>query len=187
MTQTQWQHQTGTNVYLKQLEKHYNFINCNFKGRHDFSEGFIGFLKRAFSWVTTICNPPLWMWESEISLHLSFIGLNPTLMTKYKKQPFISALRCVELWGCWTAQRHRPLHYCRSWSQQTCKSKMTMWLRNTGEWETILSMERAAIVYLWERNDALSSDFQGLSENVLDREQGRKEEKEKEWGKVLKE
>lgn len=26
-----------------------------------------------------------------------------------------------------------------------------------------------------------------LSENVLDREQGRKEEKEKEWGKVLKE
>jgi len=45
------------------------------------------------------------------------------------------------------------------------------------------------IVYLWERNDTLSlvNDFQGLSENVLDREQGRKEEKEKEWGKVLKE
>ncbi len=33
----------------------------------------------------------------------------------------------------------------------------------------------------------ISGDFQGLSENVFDREQSRKEEKEKEWGKVLKE
>lgn len=46
--------------------------------------------------------------KSEISLHLSFIGLNPRLMTKYKKQPQPPDV-CEELWGCWTAQCHKPL------------------------------------------------------------------------------
>lgn len=46
--------------------------------------------------------------KSEISLHLSFIELNPRLMTKYKKQPQPPDV-CEELRGCWTAQCHKPL------------------------------------------------------------------------------
>ncbi len=54
-------------------------------------------------------------------------------------------------------------------------------------WNYFVNGEGGNCVCMRKKWRIISGDFQGLSENVFDREQSRKQEKENEWGKVLKE
>ncbi len=65
------------------------------------------------------------MWESEISLHISFIGLNPRLMTKYKKTAF--CISAPDVWSCGVAGLHNVIDHCISVVDEVSKYVNLKW------------------------------------------------------------